>query len=149
MLTQEIEQILTALHMKTAWQTFGHVLVSQLKLPVEAFPLYTARYEHRANRLLHQLLRDGHGGRPAMGQKGGKAEIAVMKRFPWERPKQNRVLQKCYTACRLVFEAWQMSKFFPSFAWHELKATIRSKYETDCTHKLHNNIALHVEHKGR
>lgn len=149
MLTQEIEQILTALHMKTAWQTFGHVLVSQLKLPVETFPLYTARYEHRANRLLHQLLRDGHGGRPAMGQKGGKAEIALMKRFPWERPKKYRILQKAYTASRLLFDTWQMSKFFPSFAWHELKATIRSKYETDCTHKLHNNIALHVEHKGR
>ena len=29
----EIDAILTALHMKTAWQTFGHVLVEQLQLP--------------------------------------------------------------------------------------------------------------------
>lgn len=156
-LSNEIDQILTALHLKTAWQTFGHILVNELHLPIEAFPLYTTSYKHRANRLLRQLLRDGHGGRPALFQKNNSTqsfkniiqEIVLMQRFPWERPKQNRVLQKCYTACRLVFEAWQMSKFFPSFAWHELKATIRSKYETDCTHKLHNNIALHVEHKGR
>lgn len=119
-LTQEIEQILTALHMRTAWQTFGHILVNTLQLPVEAFPLYTTDYQDRANRLLRQLLRDGHGGRPIKG------DCCLMKRFGWERPKKNRLLQKGYTACRLLFEAWQMAKFFPNLAWHELIVTIKN-----------------------
>ena len=123
-LTQEIEHILTALHMKTAWQTFGQILVHQLQLPTDAFPLYTARYENRANRLLSQLLRDGHGGRPAMWQKGKKSDITLMRRFPWERPEKHYLLQKGYTACRLLFDAWQMSKFFPNLAWHELIAKL-------------------------
>ena len=116
-LTQEIELILTALHMKTAWQTCGHILINQLHLPYEAFPLYTTDYQKRANRLLRQLLRDGHGGRPT---KQGIKEIALMRRFPWERPEKHRVLQVGYTCLRLVFEAIQMAKFFPSQAWHEL-----------------------------
>ena len=49
-----------------------------------------------------------------------------MKRFGWERPKKNRLLQKGYTACRLLFEAWQMAKFFPDLAWHELIVTIKN-----------------------
>ena len=112
--------MLTAMHMKTAWQTFGHILVNALQLPIEAFPLYTTDYQVRANRLLRQLLRDGHGGRPAKG------DCRLMKRFGWERPKKNRLLQKGYTACRLLFEAWQMAKFFPDLAWHELRATLIS-----------------------
>ena len=122
MLTQEIEQILTALHMKTAWQTFGHILVNQLQLPAEAFPLYTVRYEHRANRLLRQLLRDGHGARSG---KLNIQEIALMRRFPWERPERHRVLQVSYTACKLVYDAWQMGKLFPDLAWHEFIHSLR------------------------
>ena len=110
--------MLTAMHMKTAWQTFGHILVNALHLPIEAFPLYTTDYQECANRLLRQLLRDGHGGRPAKG------DCCLMKSFAWERPKKNRLLQKGYTACRLLFEAWQMAKFFPDLAWHELRATL-------------------------
>ena len=122
-LTQEIDVLLTALHLKTAWQTFGHILVSELQLPQDAFPLYTTRYKHRANRLLRQLLRDGHGGRPATFH---IQEIVLMRRFPWERPEKNRILQKGYTACRLLFDAWQMGKFFPDLAWNELRFTLSS-----------------------
>ncbi len=121
-LTQEIEQILTALHMKTAWQTFGHILVGELQLPAECFPLYTTGYQRRAARLLRQLLRDGHAGRPAQYN---IQEIALMRRFPYERPKKQRVLQVGYTVCRLFFDAWQMGKLFPSLAWHEFICSLR------------------------
>lgn len=113
-LTWEIDQMLTAMRMKVAWQTFGHILVDELQLPVEAFPLYTTDYKRRAKRLLSQLLRDGHCGRPVKGS------VCLMRSFAWERPKSNRILQVSYTACRLVFKAWQMSKFFPDLAWHEV-----------------------------
>jgi hypothetical protein len=116
--------------MKTAWQTFGHILVNQLGLSAEAFPLYTTRYQSRAKRLLCQMLRDGHGGRPAMGQKMPQdtavqlsTPILLMKRFPWERPASNRFLQKGYTLLRLLFETIQMAKLFPGYAWNELMAT--------------------------
>lgn len=118
----EIDHILTALHMKTAWQTFGHVLVNALQLPSECFPLYTDGYQRRAERLQRQLLRDGHGGRP---WKLNIQEIALMRRFPWERPERHRVLQVSYTACKLVYDAWQMGKFFPDLAWHELIHSLR------------------------
>lgn len=121
----EIDHLLTAMHMKTAWQTFGHVLVKALHLPSECFPLYTTRYERRANRLLRQLLRDGHCGRPA---KWNIKEIALMRRFPWERPERYRVLQVSYTACKLVYDAWQMGKFFPDLAWHELVHSVRMAF---------------------
>ena len=121
-LTQEIDTILTALHMKTAWQTFGHVLVNQLHLPIDAFPIYTTDYQRRAERLLRQLLRDGHGGRPA---KLCIKEIALMRRFPYERPAKHRVLQVCYTFYRLLFNAWQMGKLFPALAWHEFRDSLR------------------------
>jgi hypothetical protein len=124
-LCQEIDCILQALHMKTAWQTFGYVMVDQLHLPAEAMPLYTTKYQGRAERLLRQLLRDGHGARPA---KLNIQEIALMRRFPWERPEKHRVLQVGYTACRLLFDAWQMGKLFPDLAWHELIATIYKSF---------------------
>ena len=122
LLTQDIYQILSALHMKTAWQTFGHLLVNELHLPAEAFPLYTTRYQNRAKRLLRQILRDGHGGRPATFN---IKEIALMRRFPIERPNKHRVLQVAYTFYRLLFEAWQMGKLFPDLAWHELTSSLR------------------------
>ena len=112
----EIDAILTALHMKTAWQTFGHVLVEQLQLPAAEFPLYTEAYRSRAKRLLRQLLRDGHGGRPT---RLAWRDIGLMRCFPWERPKHNRMLQVLYTGVRLLFEACQVAKLFPSLAWHE------------------------------
>ena len=121
-LTQEIDTILTALHMKAAWQTFGHVLVSELHLPIEDFPLYTIDYQRRAQRLLRQLLRDGHGGRPA---RAGIKEIALMRRFPWERPAKHRLLQVGYTFYRLLFNAWQMGKLFPTLAWHNFTCALR------------------------
>ena len=121
-LTQEIDTILTALKMKKAWQTFGHILVDELHLPQDAFPLFTLRYENRAKRLFRQLLRDGHCGRPAQFN---IKEIALMRRFPIERPQQYRLLQKGYTFCRLLFDAWQMGKFFPDLAWHELRHSLR------------------------
>ena len=127
-LCQEIECILTALHMKTAWQTFGHLLVDELHLSPDAFPLYSSRYEHRAKRLLRQMLRDGHCGRPASFN---IKEIALMRRFPWERPEKHRVLQVGYTFCRLLFGAWQMGKLFPDLAWHELRHSLRQA----CTKK--------------
>ena len=121
-LVQEIDDILTALHLKTAWQTFGHLLVNELHLSPAAFPLYTSRYQNRAKRLLRQMLRDGHCGRPATFS---IKEIALMRRFPVERPEKHRVLQVAYTFCRLLFDAWQMSKLFPGFAWHELRHSLR------------------------
>ena len=95
-LCQEIDRILTALCMKKAWQTFGHVLVDQLQLPAACFPLYTTHYQHRAERLLRQLVRDGHGARPA---KLNIQEIALMRRFPWERPAKHRVMQ---VGCQMI-----------------------------------------------
>lgn len=119
-LCKDIDTILTALHMKTVWQTFGHVLVDNLQLPSEECPLYTHAYRGRARRLLRQLLRDGHGGRP---NRFTWKDISLMRCFPWERPKQNRGLQVLYTATRMLFEACQMAKLFPSLAWHELVST--------------------------
>ena len=123
-LEAEIDQLLTALHMKTAWQIFGHILVDVLGLSYEAFPLYTSHYQRRARRLLRQILRDGHGGRPAVFR---FSEIALMRCFPWERPAENRLLQMGYTFCRLLFDAWQMGKFFPDWAWCDLIAVITKK----------------------
>ena len=120
-LLQEIDPILKSLKMKTAWQTFGHILVNELHLPKEAFPFHTPRYQKRAKRLLSQLLRDGHCGRPATFN---IKEIALMRRFPWERPAEHRVMQIGYTFCRLLFETWQMSKLFPSLALHELRHSL-------------------------
>ena len=120
-LCEDIDVILTALHMKSVWQTFGHILVEQLHLPHTSFPLYTTSYKNRAKRLLRQLLRDGHGGRPA---KFSYKDIDLMRCFAYERPKNNRLLQILYTTCRKFFEAWQMAKLFPSFAWHEFVATL-------------------------
>ena len=119
-LCDEIEAILTALHMKTAWQTFAHVLVEQLHLPSEECPLYTQAYRGRAKRLLRQLLRDGHGGRP---NRLTWSDISLMRCFPWERPSSNRGLQILYTSTRIIFEACQMAKLFPSLAWHEWVST--------------------------
>ena len=98
------------------------MLVKALHLPSECFPLYTDSYQRRAERLQRQLLRDGHGGRP---WKLNIQEIALMRRFPWERPERHRVLQVGYTACKLVYDAWQMGKFFPDLAWHELIHSLR------------------------
>lgn len=123
-LVSEIDHLLTALRMRKVWQTFGHILVRELGLPSEAFPLYTTQYQRLAKRLMRQLLRDGHGGRPATFQFN---EIALMRRFPWERPAKNRALQMAYTFCRLQFEAWQMGKFFPGWAWHDWQATCKAK----------------------
>lgn len=120
-LVTEIDQILTAIHLKTIWQTFGHVLVNQLHLPADAFPLYTSRYQRRAKRLLRQLLRDGHRGRPSDFR---IKEIALMRRFAGERPKKYRVLQVVFTLYKLLFNAWQVSKYSPTLAWHELQATL-------------------------
>ena len=119
-LCHEIDAILTALHMKTVWQTFGHVLVDQLQLPSAEFPLFTKAYSNRAKRLLRQLLRDGHGGRTTRFTFG---DISLMRCFPWERPKKNRVLQVLFTGTRVLFLACQMAKLFPSLAWHELVST--------------------------
>ena len=123
-LVSEIDHLLTALRMRKVWQTFGHILVHELGLPSEAFPLYTTQYQRLAKRLMRQLLRDGHGGRPATFQFN---EIALMRCFPWKRPAQNRALQMGYTFCRLLFEAWQMGKFFPDWAWHDWQATCKAK----------------------
>jgi hypothetical protein len=108
--------------MKAAWQTFGHVLVNELHLPIEAIPLYTIDYQRRAQRLLRQLLRDGHCGRTA---KLCIKEIALMRRFPYERPAKHRVLQVGYTFYRLLFNAWQMGKLFPTLAWHNFTCALR------------------------
>ncbi len=118
----EMKTVLDALHLTNAWQTFGYVLVHTLGLPREEFPLYTECYRHRAQRLTVQLMRDGHGYRPAHNR---LSEITLMRRFPWKRPEACRVLQIIYTVCRLFFDAWQMGKFFPHYAWVELRANLR------------------------
>lgn len=120
-LCSEIDAILTALHMKTVWQTFGHVLVEQLQLPSQEFPLYTQAYCNRAKRLLRQLLRDGHCGRTAKFTLG---DIGLIRCFKYERPTKNRLLQKMYTASRIIFDSCQMAKLFPCLAWHEFIATL-------------------------
>lgn len=120
-LCSEIDAVLTALHMKTVWQTFGHVLVEQLQLPSQEFPLYTQAYRNRAKRLLRQLLRDGHCGRTA---KFTLDDIGLIRRFKYERPTKNRLLQKMYTASRIIFDSCQMAKLFPCLAWHEFIAKL-------------------------
>ena len=117
----EIDAILTALHMKMVWQTFGHVLVEQLQLPSQEFPLYTQAYRNRAKRLLRQLLRDGHCGRTAKFTLG---DIGLIRCFKYERPTKNRLLQKMYTVSRIIFDSCQMAKLFPCLAWHEFIATL-------------------------
>jgi hypothetical protein len=112
-LTLNISHILSAMHMKTVWQTFGHVLVHQLGLSPESFPLYTKQYRRRAQRLYRQILRDGHGARPSAFR---LRDIALMRCFPYERPKTNRILQKVYTVSRLFFQAVQLAKLFPCLA---------------------------------
>lgn len=119
-LCDEIDTLVIALHMKTVWQTFGHILVDQLYLPADEFPLYTEHYQKRAKRLLKQVLRDGHGGRPT---KFVLKDVGLMRCFPWERPSKNILLQKLNTVSKLLFNAWQMSKLFPAMAWHNLVAT--------------------------
>lgn len=120
---RDIKIILDALRLTPAWQTFGHVAIQTLGLPKEEFPLYTEQYRQRAKRLTRQLLRDGHGCRPAHQP---IREIALMRRFPWQRPEENRALQILYTGCRLVFNAWQTGKMFPAYAWTELRANLRN-----------------------
>lgn len=116
----EMHNVLDALHMTAVWQTFGYVVVNVLGLPQEEFPLYTERYQQRAKRLMSQLLRDGHGYRPAHQP---PSDITLMRRFPWERPEHGRMLQVMTTVCRIFFNALQLSKFFPHYAWTELRAT--------------------------
>ena len=119
-LCEEIDAILTALHMKTVWQTFAHVLVEQLHLPSVDVPLFSEAYRAKAKCLLRQLLRDGHGGRT---DRFSWRDIALMRCFPWERPKHNRGSQVLFTGTRILFEACQMAKLFPSLAWYELIST--------------------------
>ncbi len=121
-LVGEIDEILTASCLKIVWQTFGHLLVDELNLPVECFPLYTSHYQRRAKRLMLQILRDGHGGRPATIV---QQDIRLMKSYPFHRPQKGRIFQLGYTCCRLLFEAWQLSKFFPQLALFELVNRIR------------------------
>lgn len=121
-LCREIDDILSSLRMKKAWQTFGHILVDELHLPVEAFPLYTEVFAKRSRRLLQQLMRDGHCGRTS---RFSWKEMSRMRCIPWERPNQSRFLQVLYTSYKLLFDAWQMAKLFPDFAWNELLAKLR------------------------
>jgi hypothetical protein len=83
--------------------------------------LYTQAYRNRAKRLLRQLLRDGHCGRTA---KFALGDIGLMRCFKYERPTNNRLLQKMYTASRIIFDSCQMAKLFPGLAWHEFIATL-------------------------
>ena len=121
-LSGEIDVVLSALRMKRAWQTFGHILVDELHLPTAAFPLYTKDYAKCSRRLLQQLLRDGHCGRTA---RFSWKERRLMRCIPWERPEKNRSLQIIYTSYKVLFDAWQMAKLFPDFAWGELVAKLR------------------------
>ena len=121
-LCNEINHILSALHMTTAWQIFGYVVVQHLGLPAKQMPLYNDYHKKGADRLLKQLLRDGHGGRPS---NFSLKDIVLMRSFPWKRPKKHRWLQLCYTVTRILFETCQMAKFFPSLAWYQLISTWR------------------------
>lgn len=121
-LCREIDDILSSLRMKKAWQTFGHILVDELHLLVEAFPLYTEAFAKRSRRLLQQLMRDGHCGRTS---RFSWKEMSRMRCIPWERPNQSRFLQVLYTSYKLLFDAWQMAKLFPDFAWNELLAKLK------------------------
>jgi hypothetical protein len=121
-LSGEIDAVLSALRMKRAWQTFGHILVDELHEPTAAFPLYTKDYAKCSRRLLQQLLRDGHCGRTA---RFSWKERRLMRCIPWERPEKNRSLQIIYTSYKVLFDAWQMAKLFPDFAWGELVAKLR------------------------
>lgn len=134
-LIDDYRRILSALHLMRAWQTFGYVLVNHLNLPADALPFYDPACKKRAMRLMRQLLRDGHGLRPT---KFRLHEMTLMRRMAWERPKSNRCLQKAYTFCRLLFNAWQMSKFFPEYAWFDWMAVMnraterRGKNQPNC-----------------
>ena len=121
----DIDEILTALHLKTAWQTFGHILVQYLNLSADDFPFYTYDYKKRAQRLLRQILRDGHASRPC---RFNILDITLMRCFPFQRPQSCRILQILYTTGRILFQTWQMCKLFPDYAWHELKSKISSRF---------------------
>lgn len=123
LLCADIQQILAALHMTTAWQTFGHLLVDQLHLSADAFPLYTVHYKARAQRLLRQILRDGHGGRPSAFC---WSDRSLMRCFPFERPASGRLKQRVYTICRMCFDAFQLAKLFPDLAFFEFRAHLKA-----------------------
>ena len=114
-LAETLEPVLKQMHMLEIWQTFGYVLVNKLGLPRAEFPLYTDACAHKGEQLYEQLIADGHCGR----ERKMKLFERKMYVFPYDRPEQGRLKQKVYTFCRLTFQAIQMAKLFPSYAWRD------------------------------
>ena len=114
--------LLRRMHILCIWQTFGWVLVNRLGLPLNEFPCYDASPScaRRGEQLYRQLLKDGHGGREERMRLCGDTLYA----FPYQRPEHGRLRQKTFTFLRLLFEAVQMSKLFPRFAWRRFFAAL-------------------------
>ena len=114
-LANTLRPVLQAMHMLEVWQIFGWVLVNKLGLPREQFPLYTDVCAVKGERLYLQLLKDGHCGRERRFRLG----TTILYSYPFERPEKGRLKQKLYTFGRLSFQAVQLSKLFPKFAFFD------------------------------
>lgn len=119
-LTATLEPLLNAMHMREVWQTFGWVIVNQLGLPCEQFPLYTDACAAKGEQLFRQLLKDGHCGRERRFRLFG----ATLYSYPYIRPEHGRLRQKLYTLGRLTFQALQTAKLFPKYAFHDYFGTL-------------------------
>lgn len=119
----DIKHVLDAMTLTTAWKVFGYVAVDILHLPEEEYPLYTHSCRRRGKRLLRQLLRDGHWGRP---YRQSIKDIALRRQFHGTRPKHIRILQLAYTIWRLAFETIQRAKLFPDYAWAWCRFALRT-----------------------
>ena len=124
-LADTLRPLLRRMHMLTIWQTFGWVLVNRLGLPRNEFPCYddSPSCARRGEQLFLQVLTDGHGGRPERMRLFGDTMYA----YPYKRPQHGRLRQKSFTFLRLLFEAVQMSKLFPRYAFLRLFSTLIQK----------------------
>lgn len=108
---QWYDEVLTRLHLKKQWQTFGLILYRCLNLPKEMIPLYSDRYTALSLRIESMILRDGHGHRPA-----GRF-------YQMERPDGR--LRQIVRVLGRIYESWAfLLPLFPSTAfrnaWHRM-----------------------------
>ena len=108
-----LEKLLRRMSMLDIWRTFAWVVVNKIDLPREECMLYDDACQQKGEQLYRQLVKDGHCGREPKLQYFGK----TMYYYPYSRPEKGRLKQKWYTLKRLTFQAFQLRKLFPEFAW--------------------------------
>ena len=118
-----LRPLLEQMHMLDIWQTFGWVAVNYLGMPREELPLYTDACARRGQRLYYQLMVDGHRGREMRLGLFGRQ----MYSYPFARPQHCRLCQRIDTFCRIHYNAWQLAKLFPHYAWLDFTGEMRIK----------------------